>query len=133
MANLKNAVIVGGGISKFGVRQASMFDLIQEAAKACKDDIPGLSPKDIDGLIFASTLAVRHANALNTAPLVAHRLGLKPTSICVRVDTLCSGSNTAIILATGLVESGIAEVVLVTGAEKIILPQRWETNYTQLM
>jgi acetyl-CoA C-acetyltransferase len=133
MPNLKNAVIVGGGISKFGVRQASMFDLIQEAAKACKDDIPGLSPKDIDGLIFASTLAGRHANALNTAPLVAHRLGLKPTSICVRVDTLCSGSNTAIILATGLVESGIAEVVLVTGAEKIILPQRWETNYTQLM
>lgn len=133
MPNIKNAVIVGGGISKFGVRQASMFDLIQEAAKACKDDIPGLSPKDIDGLIFASTLAGRHANALNTAPLVAHRLGLKPTSICVRVDTLCSGSNTAIILATGLVESGIAEVVLVTGAEKIILPQRWETNYTQLM
>jgi acetyl-CoA C-acetyltransferase len=133
MASRKNAVIVGGGISKFGVRQASMFDMIQEAAKACKDDIPGLSPKDIDGLIFASTMAGRHANALNTAPLVAHRLGLKPTSICVRVDTLCSGSNTAIILATGLVESGIAEVVLVTGAEKILLPQRWETNYTQLM
>jgi acetyl-CoA C-acetyltransferase len=133
MAQRKNAVIVGGGISKFGVRQASMFDLIQEAAKACKDDIPGLKPSDIDGLIFASTMAGRHANALNTAPLVAHRLGLKPTSICVRVDTLCSGSNTAIILATGLVESGIAEVVLVTGAEKILLPQRWETNYTQLM
>src|SRR4030042_1128690 len=79
MAEKKNAVIVGGGTSKFGGRQA-----------------------------------------------------LKPTSICIRLDTLCAGSNSAIIVAKGLVESGIAEVVMVTGAEKVYMPQRWETNYTQL-
>jgi acetyl-CoA C-acetyltransferase len=133
MALKKNAVIVGGGISKIGVRQATLLDMIQEAAKACIDDIPNLKPLDIDGLIVASTMAGRHSNALNTAPLVVHRLGLRPTSICVRIDTLCSGSNTAIILAKGLVESGTAEIVLVTGAEKVYMPQRWETNYTQLM
>jgi acetyl-CoA C-acetyltransferase len=133
MARNKNAVIVGGGYSKFGIRQATLLDMIQEAARAAADDIPGLQPSDIDGLIVASTMAGRHSNALNTAPLVVHRLGLQPTSICVRIDTLCSGSNTAIILAKGLVESGMAEMVLVTGAEKIYMPQRWETNYTQLM
>lgn len=133
MAQKKNAVIVGGGYSKFGVRQATLLDMISEAARACADDIPGLKPTDIDGLIVATTMAGRHSNALNTAPLVVHRLGLKPTSICVRVDTLCSGSNTAIILAKGLIESGTAEVVLVTGGEKVFMPQRWETNYTQLM
>jgi acetyl-CoA C-acetyltransferase len=133
MASKKNAVIVGGGYSKFGIRQATLLDMIQEAARAAADDIPGLKPSDIDGLIVATTMAGRHSNALNTAPLVVHRLGLKPTSICVRVDTLCSGSNTGIILAKGLIESGIAEMVLVTGAEKIHMPQRWETNYTQLM
>ncbi|MCX7912770.1 MAG: thiolase family protein, partial [Dehalococcoidales bacterium] len=74
----------------------------------------------------------RHSSALNTAPLVAHRLGIRPTSICIRVDTLCAGSNSAIIVAKGLIEAGIAEVILVTGAEKVYLPQRWETNYTQL-
>jgi acetyl-CoA C-acetyltransferase len=133
MALKKNAVIVGGGYSKIGVRQATLLDMIQEAARACADDIPALKPEDIDGLIVATTMAGRHSNALNTAPLVVHRLGLRPTSICVRVDTLCAGSNTAIILAKGLVESGTAEVVLVTGAEKVYMPQRWETNYTQLM
>jgi len=133
MAEKKNAVILGGGVSKFGVRQATLFDMTQEAAKACSDDIPVLKPEDIDGLIFCSTKVGRHSNALNTAPLIAHRLGLKPTSICTRVDTLCAGSNTGIILAKGLVESGISEVVLVTGAEKSYLPQRWETNYTELM
>jgi acetyl-CoA C-acetyltransferase len=129
----KNAVIVGGGISKIGVRQATLMDMVQEAAKACSEDIPRLKPADIDGLIIATTMGGRHSNALNTAPLVVHRLGLKPTSICVRVDTLCSGSNTAIILAKGLIESGTADMILVTGGEKVFMPQRWETNYSQLM
>lgn len=133
MAEKKRAVIVGGGTSKFGVRQATIFDMLQEAANAMSKDIPALQPKDIDGLIFASTTAGRNSNSLNTAPIVAHRLGIMPKSICVRVDTLCSGSNTAIILATGLVESGIAEVVLVCGTEKLNMPQRWESVYMNLM
>jgi acetyl-CoA C-acetyltransferase len=132
MTQKKNAVIVGGGTSKFGNRKAHILDMVQEAARACADDLPGLKPLDIDGLIIATTMAGRHSSALNTAPLVVHRLGLSPTSICIRLDTLCAGSNSAIIVAKGLIESGIAEVVLVTGAEKIYLPQRWETNYTQL-
>src|SRR4030042_1525650 len=133
MAKRTNAVIVAGGVSKFGVREAHILDLFQEAAKACSDDIPILKPTDIDRPIVCSTMAGRHSSALNTAPLVAHRLGLKPTSICIRIDTLCAGSNSGIILAKGMIESGIAEVILVTGAEKIYMPQRWETNYTQLM
>ena len=76
MAQKKNAVIVGGGTSKFGVRQAHLLDMIQEAARACANDIPGLKPTDIDGLIIATTMAGRHSSALNTAPLVVHRLGL---------------------------------------------------------
>jgi acetyl-CoA C-acetyltransferase len=133
MAQTKRACIVGGGTSVFGVRAATIFDMLQEAANAMSKDIPGLKPKDIDGLIFASTTAGRNSNSLNTAPIVAHRLGIYPSSICVRVDTLCSGSNTAIILATAMVESGISEVVLVTGTEKLNLPQRWESVYMNLM
>ena len=129
----KNAVILGGGVSKFGVREAHIFDLFQEAVKACSDDIPALKPTDIDGLLVCSTLAGRHSSALNTAPLLVQRLGVRPTSICTSLDTLCAGSNTGIILAKGLIESGISDVVMVTGAEKVYLPQRWETNYTQLM
>ncbi len=132
MAKNRNAVIIGGGTSVFGVRAATIFDMLQEAANAMSRDIPGLKPKDIDGLIFASTTAGRNSNSLNTAPIVAHRLGIYPSSICVRVDTLCSGSNTAIILATGLIESGISEVVLVTGTEKLNLPQRWESTFMNL-
>jgi acetyl-CoA C-acetyltransferase len=107
--------------------------MLQEAANALSKDIPGLKPKDVDGLIFASTTAGRNSNSLNTAPIVAHRLGIKPSSICVRVDTLCSGSNTAIILATGLIQSGIADVIMVCGTEKLNMPQRWDSVYMNLL
>ena len=51
MAQKKNAVIVGGGVSKFGVRQAHLLDMIQEAAKACSDDIPALKPSEKSAIV----------------------------------------------------------------------------------
>ena len=45
----RNAVILGGGQCKWGVREAHIMDLFQEAGKACLDDIGTLKPSDIDG------------------------------------------------------------------------------------
>ena len=128
----RNAVILGGGQCKWGVREAHIMDLFQEAGKACLDDIPGLKPLDIDGLIVATSYAGRCSFQVNTAPVVAERLGLKPTSICTRCDTLCAGGSTGIILAKGLVESGNADIVMVTGGEKLYTPQKWEIFYSEL-
>jgi acetyl-CoA C-acetyltransferase len=118
----RKAVILGGGQCKWGVREAHFVDLFQEAAKACFDDIPALKPKDVDGLIVATSYAGRCSFQVNTAPVIAERLGMKPTSICTRCDTLCAGGSTAIILAKGLVESGNADIVAVTGGEKLYVP-----------
>ena len=117
--NKRNACIIAAGVSVFGERQAHLVDLFQEAAKRCLDDIPGLKPKDIDGLLVATSLAGRTSTQINTSPVIAERLGLHPTSICTRLDTLCAGGNSGILLATALVESGMSDVVMVTGAEKL--------------
>jgi len=128
----RNAVMLGGGQCKWGVREAHLVDLFQEAAKACLDDVPGLKPTDVDGLIVATSYAGRCSFQVNTAPVIAERLGLKPTSICTRCDTLCAGGSTGIILAKGLVESGNADMVMVTGGEKLYTPQKWEVFYSEL-
>ena len=128
----RNACIVGGGQGKWGVREAHLVDLFQEAAKACMDDIPALKPKDIDGLIVASSYAGRCSFQVNTAPVIAERCGLKPTSICVRIDVLCAGGSTGIVLAKGLVESGCADIVMVAGGEKLYTPQKWEVFYSEM-
>jgi acetyl-CoA C-acetyltransferase len=131
MAN-KNACIIAGGMCKWGTREASYIDMVQEAAKACVDDLPGLKPADIDGLLFASTFVGRRSVQANTAPVVADRLGLKPKTICARVDVLCAGGSTGILLAKGLVESGMSDVVMVVGCEKLYTPEKWQVQYDEI-
>jgi acetyl-CoA C-acetyltransferase len=128
----QRACIIAGGMCKWGLREASYVDMAQEAAKECLADIPNLKPKDIDGLLFASTFVGRRSCQANTAPVVAERIGLKPTSICARVDVLCAGGSTGILLAKGLVESGMAEVVMVMGGEKLYTPERWQVQYDEI-
>jgi acetyl-CoA C-acetyltransferase len=130
--NNTNATIIAGGMCKFGVRQASYLDMAQEATKDCLDDLPGLTPKHIDGLLFSSTFVGRRSCQANTAPVVAERLGIKPTSICARLDVLCAGGSTGILLAKGLVESGMAKVVLVVGCEKVYTPELWQIQYDEI-
>jgi acetyl-CoA C-acetyltransferase len=128
----RKVCILGGGMSKWGVRDASIIDMAQEAAQACYDDIPALKKEEIDGLLFASSYCGRTSFQVNIAPVIAERIGLKPTSICSRLDTLCAGGSSGIILATGLIKSGMADVVMVAGGEKLYTPQRWETYYSEL-
>jgi acetyl-CoA C-acetyltransferase len=128
----RKVCIIAGGMDRWGVREASIVDLAQEAAQSCYDDIPALKREDIDGLLFASSYCGRTSFQVNVAPVMAERMGIKPTSICSRLDTLCAGGSSGIILATGLIRSGMADVVMVAGGEKLYTPQRWETYYSEM-
>ena len=129
----RNVCIIAGGMSKWGVREAHLVDMVQEASKECFDDIPALKKKDVDGLLFASSFCGRCSFQVNMAPVVAERVGIRPTSMCARVDTLCAGGSSAIILAAGLIKSGMADIVMVAGGEKLYTPQRWETYTANLL
>jgi len=128
----RKVCIIAGGMDRWGVREASIVDLAQEAAQSCYDDIPALKKEDIDGFLFASSYCGRTSFQVNVAPVMAERIGLKPTSMCTRVDALCAGGSSGIILATGLIRSGMADIVMVAGGEKLYTPQRWETYYSEM-
>ena len=128
----RNVCIIGGGMSKWGVRDGSQRDFFQEAAKALYEDVPQLNPKDIDGLLVASAYTERTSYQTHLAPLVAEYVGIKPRSICARVELLCASGSSAIILAFGLIKSGQADIVMVAGGEKLYTPQKWEVFYSEL-
>ncbi|MEJ2715972.1 MAG: thiolase family protein [Deltaproteobacteria bacterium] len=128
----RNVCVIGGGMSKWGVRAGSQRDFFQEAAKACYDDVPGLSPKDIDGLLVASAYTERTSYQTHLAPLVAEYVGIKPKNICARVELLCASGSSAVILAFALIKAGQADMVMVIGGEKLYTPQKWEVFYSQL-
>ena len=115
----RKVCVIGAGMDNWGVREASLVDLAQEAGQACFDDVPALKKEDVDGLLFASSYCGRCSFQVNAAPVMAERLGIKPTSICTRVDTLCAGGSSGIILAAGLIKAGLADVMMVAGGEKL--------------
>lgn len=129
---MRNVCIIAGGQSQWGVRQATLRDMFQEAAKACFADNPVVTNKDIDGLIVGSAYTERCSFQTHLAPVVAEYLGIKPKSICARVELLCATGSTGIIMGTALIKSGMADVVMVIGGEKLYTPQRWEINYSEL-
>ena len=106
--------------------------MYQEAGKACFEDIPNITNKDVDGIIVASAFTERSNFQTHLAPLVAEYLGIKPKNICARVELLCASGSSGIILAYGLIKSGIADVIMVTGGEKLYTPQKWEIFYSEL-
>ena len=116
---MRNVCIIAGGMSQWGIREASLRDMFQEAGKACFEDNKAVTNKDIDGLIVASAYTERCSFQTHLAPLVAEYLGIKPRSICARVELLCASGSSGIILAYGLIRSGIADVVMVAGGEKL--------------
>ncbi len=128
----RKVCIVGGGMSLWGARSASLVDVVQEAGKDCFDDIPGLKRKDIDGFLFASSYCGRNSFQVNAAPVMAERLGIKPSRMCTRVDTLCAGGSSGIILGTAMIKAGMADIMAICGGEKLYTPQRWETYYSEL-
>ena len=128
----RQVCIIAGGMSQWGRRSASLVDVVQEAAKDCFDDIPGIKRKDVDAFLFASSYCGRNPFQVNAAPVMAERIGIKPINMCSRVDTLCAGGSSSIILATGLLKAGMADVVAVAGGEKLYTPQIWETYYSEM-
>jgi len=129
---MRNVCVIAGGQSVWGLRRATQRDLFQEAGKACFEDNNIITNKDIDGLIVASAYTERCSFQTHLAPLVAEYLGIRPRSVCARVELLCASGSSGIIMAYGLIKSGVADVVMVIGGEKLYTPQRWEVNYSEL-
>src|SRR3954451_12317394 len=74
----------------------------------------GIEPLDID-LVLVATMSQDEITP-NTAPLVAHALGAERAG-ALDIGAACTGWLSAVSMATGQIESGRADKVLVVGAE----------------
>ena len=80
-----NGVEYFGHPWELGVRKASYRELIWEAGKACFDAVPGLRPRDLEGLVVGSVLPERTAFQSHIASLAAEALGIRPETVKTRL------------------------------------------------
>ena len=125
---MRKVAIVNGGLSRFGARQATWKELAQEAGKAMFDSIPELDRKDVDSLFVGAADPDRFAFQSHVAPMVAEQIGVTPTKVITRTELMCSSGQSAIRHAWMSIATGMSDIAVCLGVEKMNTPSMPETQ-----
>jgi len=111
--------IVSAGMSKFG-KIDGMYgrELFAEAAKEAFERCPNLNPKKDIKAIFVGMMGESFEHQGHTGPTAADWAGLLHIP-AYRTESACSSSATALRCGTFAVLSGMADIVMVGGVEKM--------------
>jgi acetyl-CoA C-acetyltransferase len=113
---MKDVAVIGVGQSSF-VRgyEGSIRELAFEAFREAMQDA-GITQKDVDASVFCS--APEYDKQRSPAGVLAEYLGLIPQPTFY-VETVCSSSSTGVKVAYSMIKSGLHDVVLVLGFQKM--------------
>lgn len=123
-----NVAVVAGGLARFGIRKANWKELAQEAGKAVFDDIENLDRKDVDSLFVGAAMPERFAFQSHVAPLVAEQVGVIPHKVVTRTELACSSGQSAVRMAWASIVTGLSDIALCIGIEKMNLPNMLEAQ-----
>ena len=125
---MRRVAIIGVGVTKFGKHDRTSAELFAEAAADAIRDAD-VSPAAIQALYYGNVTGGEGERQLHTGPLAATLLGL-PTIPTTRFENACATSHAAFRHAMMEVASGISDVVLVGGAERVLnIPTDAATEY----
>jgi acetyl-CoA C-acetyltransferase len=114
---MRKVAVVGVGHGKFGVRSdASLRELAFESVKACLDDAK-ITLDDVDAMV-TSVAGDELAFSLQPSAQVHDYIGFHPKPN-YRVEGACASGSMALRTGWMTVASGLADVVLVVGVEKM--------------
>jgi acetyl-CoA C-acetyltransferase len=124
----RGVALVGGATTKFGVRAATWAELAQEAGEALFRSMPALTTADVDSLFVGAAEPERFAFQSHIAPFAAEQLGLAPRRVIQRTELACASGQSAIRSAYASIASGLSDVAVALGVEKMNLPSMAEAN-----
>ncbi|MCO5204541.1 MAG: hypothetical protein M9928_05890 [Anaerolineae bacterium] len=116
----RNVAVVGAGMSKFGAfPEKATRDLFVEAFQMMRGSVDkGLDPKDIEALFIGNYSSDLFEGQGHTAPIMADWVGLTPRP-ATRIEDACASSGVALRTGIMAIASGMYDVVLVGGIEKM--------------
>ncbi len=116
----RGVAIVGAGMSKFGAfADKNSRDLFVEAFKAMRQSVDkGLNPADIETVYVGNFSSDLFEGQAHIAPIMADAVGLVPCP-AVRVEDACASGGVALRQGVMAIASGMYDVVLVGGTERM--------------
>jgi len=120
--------VVGGVTTPFGVRPSTWSELAQEVGAALFGAVPELRAEDVDSVFVGAAEPERFAFQSHVAPLAAEQMGLRPHRIIQRTELACASGQSAIRSAYAAIASGLSDIAVAVGVEKMNLPSMAEAN-----
>ncbi len=113
---MRKVGIAGAGLTKFTKNDISIESLMLSAIKPIFDETRNLSQSDID-VVLTST----NSNDKYLSNIVSEMSGISPRT-SHSVESLCNSGTNGIVSAYSYIVAGLADIVLVVGAEKTNSP-----------
>jgi acetyl-CoA C-acetyltransferase len=126
----RGVAIVGAGMSTCGLRpDMTNRELFTEAYFEMRNSVDReVDPRQIEALYLGNCGAEMLEAQSGMSVLCADLIGLIPRPT-VRVENACASSSVALIQASLGIASGLYDIVLVSGTEKMsVLPEHWITT-----
>jgi acetyl-CoA C-acetyltransferase len=116
----RGVAVVGAGMSKFGAfPDKTTRDLFVEAFREMGASVDrGLDPRDIEALYIGNYSSDLFEGQGHNAPIMADWVGLTPRP-ATRIEDACASSGVALRQGILAVASGLYDLVLVGGIEKM--------------
>ncbi len=108
--------IVGYGITPFTKKDKKIESILLDSTKELFKNNPQIHQKDIDAVLVST-----NNNSKYLAPILSEMAGIKP-KIAHSIENLCNSGTNSIVSAYSYIASGLADLVLVTGAERYDSP-----------
>ena len=116
----RGVAMVGAGMCKFGAfPEKSSRDLFVEAYQELLNSVDkGFDPAEIEGLYLGNYSSDLFEGQGHTAPIMADAAGLLPIP-AVRIEDACASGGAALRQGVMAIASGMCDMVLVGGVEKM--------------
>jgi acetyl-CoA C-acetyltransferase len=125
---MRRVAVIGVGVTKFGKHDRTSGELFAEAAADAIADA-AVDPGRIQALYYGNVTGGEAERQLHMGPLAASLLGL-PTIPTTRFENACATSHAAFRHAVMEIGSGVSDIVMVGGAERILhVPTDAATEY----
>lgn len=113
---MRKVGIAATGMTKFTKNDISIESLMGNAVKPIFEETKNLEQKYVDAVLTST-----NANNKYLANIMSELCGISP-KIAHSVESLCNSGTNCIVSAYAYIKSGLADTVLVIGAEKINTP-----------
>tara|TARA_Y100000590_G_scaffold244897_1_gene275246 strand:+ start:2269 stop:3375 length:1107 start_codon:yes stop_codon:yes gene_type:complete len=108
---MNKVAIIGTGQTKFSKDENDVEKLLYDSSINCINSIPELNKNKIDGVLVSTNSDSKYMGAI-----LSETLEIQP-KISHTIENLCSSGTSAISSAFSYIASGLADTILVSGAD----------------